>query len=167
MAITEANVEAAISALTAFSVQTSTEAGATPTATNTTASILHASASRTQGNFTIFLAMSEDTLTQDLLRIHKTATDAQKEKALAYLIADLQEKKDPDILQKSVSFDDYSVSRDGMTGSMKAYCAFLDGLPLVDSGVVDLEEGTHTKDHDDYPDAWRLTGIDTTASDPF
>ncbi len=57
MAISEANAIAAIQALTSFSVQTSAEATAV---TNTTANILYATASRTQGNFTVFLEIAED-----------------------------------------------------------------------------------------------------------
>jgi hypothetical protein len=166
--ISEANVIAAIQSLTAFSIQSASEAGA---GTNTTANILYATSSRTQGNYSIFYAIALSQLTEDLTRVAKTATDAQKEKALAYLIADLQEKKDPDVLAKSVSFDGYSVSRDGMTGSMKAYCAFLDGLPLADSGAIaalqDSDGLIHVRDHDNYPDAWRMTGLDQTSIDPF
>jgi hypothetical protein len=166
--LSEANIVAAIQALTAFSVQTAAEAGA---GTNTTANILHSSASRTQGNFDLFYAIALSQLTEDLTRISKTATDAQKEKAIAYLIADLQEKKDPDVLAKSVSFDGYSVSRDGATGSMKAYCAFLDGLPLADSGAIaalqDDDGLIHVRDHDNYPEKWRMTGLDSADIDPF
>lgn len=168
MAITEANVEAAIAALTAFSIQTSTEAGA---GSNTTANILHASASRTQGNFTIFYAIALDKLTEDLAQAGKTATDAQQEKALAYLIGDLQEKKDPDAIAKSVSFDGYSVSRDGgKTGYMQMYEALVKALPAATSSVIsasDLECTEQVRDASDYPDSWRLTELESTDIDPF
>jgi hypothetical protein len=163
MAISEANVEAAITALTPFSIQTSTEAG---TSTNLTANILHATASRKQGNFTVFLAMAEDQLTKDLLLIGKLPSDIQKEKALAYLIASYQEAKDPDIFAKSVSFGGYSVSRDNGPGYLSAYRSFLESLPLVNSGAIS-DEIEHTRDHDEYPDAWRLTGLVSDAVDPF
>jgi len=163
--LSEANIIAAIQAQTAFSVQTAAEAGASP-ATNITANILHASASRKQGNFTVFLAMAEDQLTKDLLQIGKTATDAQKEKALAYLIGSYQEAKDPDVFANSVSFGGYSVSRSNGPGYLSAYKSFLQSLPMVDSGAISTEI-EHTKDHTDYPDAWRLSGLDSTAIDPF
>ncbi len=176
MAITESNVESAIQALTAFSIQTSAEAGTNPP-TNTAANILHASASRNQGNFTFSLAMSETKLTEDLARIGKTATDAEKEKALAYLIADLVEKKDPDWNARSISIEGYSVSRGGYasngatcTGYMKAYLDLLDSLPLCASGAFsDQDEDgiVQTKDAEDYPGAWRLSGLKTEDSDPF
>ena len=171
MTITEANVESAIAALTAFSIQTSTEAGA---GTNTTANILHATSSRKQGNFTIFYAIALDQLTKDLLQIGKQPSDVQKEKALAYLIGDLMEKKDPDWSARSVSMSGYSVGRNtgasGMgstvTGNMQAYLNLLNSLPMVASGAI-LDEIEHTRDHDEYPEAWRLTGLESGDVDPF
>ena len=164
MAVSDANIVLAIQSFTAFSVQTTAENTA---GTNLTANILYNTASRTQAAYTVLKAYAVDQLASDLLRIGKTASDTQSEKALAYLIASYFEGKDPDIFAKSVSFDGYSVSRDGQSGYLKAYQTFLDALPLVDSGVVDLETVTHTKDHDDYPESWRLTQIGSDYSDPF
>lgn len=169
--LSEANIIAAIQAQTAFSVQTSAEATAL---TNTTANILHATASRKQGNFTVFLAIAQDQLTKDLLTRGKAATDAQKEKALAYLIGDLQEKKDPDWSARSVSFGGYSVGRNTgasglgatVTGNMQSYLSLLDGLPLTDSGAIS-DDVVQTTDHTEYPDAWRLSGLDSDDIDPF
>ncbi len=164
MAVSDANIVLAIQAFTSFSVQTQAEDTA---GTNLTANIMYDTPSRTQGSYVVYKAYAVDQLASDLLRIGKTATDSQQEKALAYLIAAYYEQKDPDIFANSVSFDGYSVSRDGMSGYQKAYCALLDALPLVDSGVVDLETVTHVKDHDNYPESWRLTQIESTYSDPF
>ena len=162
MAVSESNVEAAISALTAFSIQTSTEAGSS---TNTTANILHATSSRTQGCFDVFYAIATDKLTSDLARSGKTATDAQKEKALAYLIADLQEKKSPDWSARSTSFDGYSVSKaESKTGYMMAYEALIqDSLTTTSISSVlpdpDEDEVVKTLDSSQYPDEWRLTNL--------
>ncbi|MFA5376604.1 MAG: hypothetical protein WC455_12730 [Dehalococcoidia bacterium] len=168
MAISEANVIAAIQALTAFSVQTSAEATAVQ---NTSANILYSSASRTQGNFTIFLAIGQDQLAKDLLQIGKTATTAQQEKALALLCGAYQEAKDPDIFAKSVSFDGYSVSRDGQSGYMKAYGLLLDALPLAGSSSVlsasDLDCTGKVADDTNYPESWKLTGLVDEVSNPF
>jgi len=158
----------AIQSFTAFSVQSSAEntAGA-----NLTANILYSSASRTQAAYTVLKAYAIDQLAIDLEKIGKTATDAQSEKALAYLIAAYYEQKDPDVFAKSVSFDGYSVSRDGMSGYQKAYQALLDALPLADSGAIaalqDSDGLIHVRDHDNYPGAWRMTGLDQTSIDPF
>lgn len=167
-ALSEANVIAAVQSLTAFSVQSATEAGL---GTNSAANILYSTASRTQGNFTIFYAIALDKLTEDLALAGKTATSAQQEKALAYLIGDLQEKKDPDAVAKSVSFDGYSVSRDGgKTGYMQMYEDLVKSLPSVTSSVLsasDLECTGQVRDASDYPDSWRLTELESTDIDPF
>lgn len=168
MTVSDANIVLAIQSFTAFSVQTSAEDTA---GTNLTANILYDSASRTQAAYTVLKAYAVDQLAADLLKIGKTATDSQSEKALAYLIAAYYEQKDPDIFCKSVSFDGYSVSRDGITGYMKAYRALLDALPLADSGAIaalqDSDGLIHVRDHDQYPESWRMTELDQTSIDPF
>ena len=175
MTVSDANIVLAIQALTSFSVQTSAEATA---GTNTAANILHATASRTQGCYTVFKAIAQEVVTRDLLRVGKTATDAWSERAMALLVGDLQEKKDPDWAARSISFDGYSVSRitgaqgEGgpQTGYMQAYHVMLDSLSSVDSGAFgDQDENgiVRTKDAEDYPDSWRLSGLDADSIDPF
>ncbi|MCK9570646.1 hypothetical protein M0R72_16985 [Candidatus Pacearchaeota archaeon] len=168
MTLSDANIMLAIQSFTAFSVQTSAEATA---GTNTTANILYSTASRTQAAYTVLKAYAVDQLASDLDKVGKTATDSQSEKALAYLIAAYYEQKDPDIFAKSVSFDGYSVSRDGQSGYMKAYQAILDALPLADSGAIaalqDSDGLIRVRDHTNYPESWRLTEIDSEYSDPF
>jgi hypothetical protein len=158
----------AIQSFTAFSVQTQAEDTA---GQNLTANILYDTASRTQAAYTVLKAYAVDQLAADLEKIGKTATDSQSEKALAYLIASYYEAKDPDIFAKSVSFDGYSVSRDGQSGYMKAYQAILDALPLVDSGSIaalqDSDGLIHVRDHDNYPEKWRMTELDSADIDPF
>lgn len=168
MTVSDANIILAIQSFTAFSVQTQAEDTA---GTNLTANILYDSASRTQAAYTVLKAYAVDQLAADLLKVGKTATDSQQEKALAYLIAAYYEQKDPDIFAKSVSFDGYSVSREGMSGYQKAYCFFLDSIPLVDSGAIaalqDDDGLIHVRDHDQYPDSWRMTELDSDVIDPF
>ena len=168
MAVSDANIVLAIQSFTAFSVQTTAENTA---GTNLTANILYNTASRTQAAYTVLKAAAVDQLAIDLEKIGKTATDAQSEKALAYLIAAYYEQKDPDIFAKSVSFDGYSVSRDGQSGYMKAYQAILDALPLVNSGAVaalqDDDGLIRVRDHTEYQESWRLTGLSSTGIDPF
>ena len=164
----DTEIIAAIQAFSAYSVQSAAEDS---TGANTTASILYDTASRTQGNYTIFKALAEDKVDEDLARVGKTATDAWKYKAIALLIADLQARKDPDWAAKSVSFEGYSVSRgETKTGYMLSYEAELDSLALVDSDpFADQDDDgiVQTKDAEDYPDSWRLSGVDTDDSDPF
>lgn len=168
MAVSDANIILAIQSFTAFSVQTQAEDTA---GTNLTANILYDTASRTQAAYTVLKAYAVDQLSSDLEKVGKTATDAQSEKALAYLIAAYYEQKDPDIFAKSVSFDGYSVSRDGQSGYIKAYQAILDALPLVDSGSIaalqDSDGLIHVRDHDNYPAAWRMTELSNDVTDPF
>ncbi|MFA7164590.1 MAG: hypothetical protein WC124_01920 [Desulfoplanes sp.] len=168
MTVSDANIVLAIQSFTAFSVQTQAEDTA---GTNLTANILYDTASRTQAAYTVLKAYAVDQLAADLLKIGKTATDSQSEKALAYLIAAYFEQKDPDIFCKSVSFDGYSVSRDGKSGYTKAYEALLDALPLVDSGAItalqDSDGLIRVRDHDNYPDSWRLTELGSETTDPF
>ena len=81
-------------------------------------------------------------------------------------------KKDPDWAASAVSFEGYSVSRGNSTktGYMLAYDAMLDALALVDSNpFADQDDDgiVLTKDAEDYPSSWRLSGLDTTTSDPF
>lgn len=168
MTVSDANIVLAIQSFTSFSVQTQAEDTA---GSNLTANILYDTASRTQAAYTVLKAYAVDQLAADLEKIGKTATDSQSEKALAYLIASYYEAKDPDIFAKSVSFDGYSVSRDGQSGYMKAYQALLDALPEVDSGAIaalqDDDGLIHVRDHDNYPAAWRMTELDSDVIDPF
>jgi hypothetical protein len=168
MTVSDANIMLAIQSFTAFSVQTAAEDTA---GTNLLANILYDTASRTQAAYTVMKAYAVDQLAIDLSRIGKTATDAQSEKALAYLIAGYYEGKDPDTFAKSVSFDGYSVSRDGQSGYMKAYQVLLDALPLADSGAIaalqDSDGLIRPRDHTLYPAAWRMTELDQTSIDPF
>lgn len=175
MTVSDANIILAIQALTSFSVQTSAEATAVQ---NTSANILYATASRTQGCYTVFKAIAQDVIAKDLALVGKIAADAWSERAIALLMGDLQEKKDPDWSARSISFDGYSVSRSTgaqgegapQTGYMQAYRAMLDSLASVDSGAFgDQDENgiVQTKDAEDYPDAWRLSGLDADSIDPF
>ena len=170
MAVSESNVITNVAALTAYSVQTKAQSEASP-ATGTDSSILYATASRTQGNFGVFYAIATDALTNDIARLGLSPTDAQKEKALAYYVAGLQQQKDPDAFAKSVSFEGYSVSRgEGPTGYMAAYNALLAGLTSADSdpfGDQDEDGIVQTKDCEDYPSAWKLSGLDDDDVDPF
>ena len=171
MAVSESNVITNVAALTAYSIQTKAQSEASP-ATGTDSNILYNSASRTQGSFSVFYAIATDALTNDIARLGLSPTDAQKEKALALYVAGLQQQKDPDAFAKSVSFEGYSVSRaDGPTGYMAAYNALLAGLTTADSdpfGDQDDDGIVQTKDAADYPDSWRLSGIDPTdGTDPF
>lgn len=171
MAVSESNVITNVAALTAYSIQTKAQSEVTPTPTGADSNILYNSASRTQGSFSVFYAIATDALTNDIARLGLSPTDAQKEKALALYVAGLQSQKDPDAFAKSVSFEGYSVSRgDGPTGYMAAYSALLSGLTTADSSPFadQNEDGiVKTKDAEDYPDSWRLSGVDTTDSDPF
>lgn len=168
----DADIIAAIQALTAYSVQTAAEDTA---GTNLTASILYDTASRTQGNYSIFKLIATAKVTEDLLRAGKTATDAWKYRAYALLVADQQAKKDPDWAANSVSFEGYSVSRGNSstgpkTGYMMAYESLLDALALVDSSPFasrDDDGIVQTKDAVDYPASWRLSELDTDDTDPF
>ena len=170
MAVSESNVITNVAALTAYSVQTKAQSEASP-ATGTDSSILYASQSRTQGNFGTFYALAAADVTEDLLRTGKTGSDAWKEKAIAYLVGDYMARKDPDWAAKSVSFEGYSVSRDSTkTGYRLAYEALLEALTLSDSdpfGDQDDDGIVQTKDAEDYPDSWRISGLDTDDSDPF
>lgn len=175
MTVSDSNIILAIQALTAFSVQSQAEDTA---GSNTAANILYDSASRTQGCYTVFKAIAQDVVTRDLLIVGKTATDAWSERAIALLVGDLQEKKDPDWSARSISFDGYSVSRSTgtqgegapQTGYMQAYQAMLTSLTPADSGAFgDQDEDgiVKTKDSEDYPDSWRMSGLNTDYSDPF
>lgn len=168
MTVSDANIILAIQSFTAFSVQTAAEDTA---GTNLTANILYDTASRTQAAYTVLKAYAIDQLAADLAKIGKTATDSQSEKALAYLIAAYFEAKDPDIFAESVSFDGYSVSRDGQSGYMKAYGLLLDALPSAGSSSVlssiDLDCTGKVSDDTNYPESWKLTGLADDVSNPF
>ena len=163
MSISEANVIAEIEASTPFSVQTSTQAGTTP-ATNTTASILYATSSKKQGNFSRFLVKAQLRLTVDIIRYNKSPSEAQQETMLGLLVSSYQEKKDPDYIARSVSMSGYSITRvDARTGYEVAYEDFLNSLPSADiSGSMSSadEDGiVRPRDDEFYPDEYRLSPL--------
>jgi hypothetical protein len=146
---------------TSFSVQSSTDAAATPTVLNADANILYATASRTQGNFSHFYLEAIDTFAEDLLRVGKIATDVQKARAYAYLIGDLQEKKDPDSVVQSVSVPGYSISRTPeVTGYYLMYKQFLRNLPIIDVTPDSVEgDADHVAVSEFYPDDFRMSAL--------
>lgn len=177
MAVTEGSVITNVAALTAYSIQTKEQSETTPTATGTDSSILYNSQSRNQGNFTVFYSLATADVTEDLHRTGKTGSDSWKEKAIALLVASYQAQKDPDWAANSVSFEGYTVNRGGYagksqinTGYRTAYEALLEALTSVDSAPFsDQDEDgiVQSKDAEDYPASWRISGIDTDYSDPF
>ena len=148
----------AVSDRTCFSIQTSTEASA---GTNTTANILYTTSTRTQGNFSNFYLEAIDTFAEDLLRVGKIASDVQKARAYAYLIGDMQEKKDPDSVVQSVSVPGYSVSRTpDVTGYYLMYKQFLRSLPIIDVTPDSVEgDAEHVAVSEYYPDDFRMSTL--------
>ena len=122
----EADVIAAIEGFTPLSVQTSAQATAL---TNTTARLLYSTASRTQGNFSLFYSQAKRDIIKDQVRLNVTVPDADMALALAYLIWDYGMKRFPDWSAKSVSTSGDSVSRDkpGVTDARAAYIQLLKG----------------------------------------
>ena len=159
----EADTIQAVSDRTCFSIQTSTESAG---GTNTTANILYATSTRTQGNFSNFYLEAIDTFAEDLLRVGKIATDTQKARAYAYLIGDLQEKKDPDSVTASVSVPGYSVSRTpNVTGYYLMYQAFLRSLPIIDVTPDSVEgDAEHVAVSEYYPDDFRMSALNRNGS---
>lgn len=123
--IAEADVVQAVSDYSGFSIQTKAQHDSNPP-TNTDADILYASSGRLQGNFTSFYVVAADVLDRDLARLGKSMTDAEKIRAYAYLIADLQAQKVPDWAAKQISYGGDSVTRDGNKTSYRiSYEQFL------------------------------------------
>ena len=121
----EDSVIAAVEGFTPLSVQTSTQASAS---SNTTARLLYATATRTQGNFSLFYAQAQRDLAQDLVHYNLTLDADDTITALAYLIWHYALKKFPDWSASSVSLGGDSVSRKpGMTDAKAAYQELLKG----------------------------------------
>ncbi len=159
MAYTEDNVIAAVEALTPLSVQTSAQATAVE---NTKAKLLHNSASRTQGNFTIFYAQAVRTLTRDLARHNLKMDDAEKPTALAYLIWDIGIKKFPDWEAQTVSpggSESVTRARPGITSGMAAYLDILKGSK---KNVASTPAVKNTDDYENYPENMHPSPIDHT-----
>jgi hypothetical protein len=157
MTVNEDNIIAEIEASTPFSVE-----GSNGTSTN--ASILYDSASKKQGNFTVFLANAKIKLAADIAKCGKNPSTAEQETLLAYLIASSQEKKDPDYAARSVSMSGYSVSRaDSKTGYEVAYQDFLESLSSVDvsstMSSADIDGKVRPNDDTYYPSEWRLSPL--------
>ncbi len=154
MSVLEDEVIQAVRDLTSFSVQTVAEAQA---GENLRANILYNSSTRLQGNFSAFYTEAQRTLAQDITRFGINPTDEEKVTAYAYLIADLQQKKNPDWNAQKVDYGGDAVSREPNRTSYKVvYDQFLDGLAapaLEPTGPEDLQP----VDHEDYPDSWRLS----------
>jgi hypothetical protein len=166
MTISEASVIQAVADRSIYTVQTKAEHDASP-ATNTTANILYDSSSRTQSNFSDLYLEAQDTLDEDLKRLGRTATDAQKIRLYAYLIADIHTKKiDPNWSAQAVSFYGESITRSydragdrALTSYGAAYQALLGKLPLSDNSP-DVDAIIETRDSEDYPDEFRLSSLE-------
>jgi hypothetical protein len=122
----EGNDAVAVVAGDEASVQTAVQATAL---TNTTARLLYSTASRTQGNFSLFYAQALRDIVRDQVRLNVTIPDEDMALALAYLIWDYGMKRFPDWSAKSVSTSGDSVSRDkpGITDARMAYLQLLKG----------------------------------------
>ena len=121
----EDNVIAAVEGFTPLSVQTSAQATAV---TNTTARLLYATATRTQGNFSLFYAQAKRDLAQDLVHYNLTLDDDDTITALAYLVWHRAIMKFPSWDAASVSLGGDSESRKpGTTSAMTAYMQLLKG----------------------------------------
>jgi hypothetical protein len=166
MTISESDVIQVVSDRTGFSIQIKAQAEASPP-TNTTANILYATSARLQGNFSDFYLEVQDTLVQDLIKIGKTLTDAQTIRAYAYLIGDLQQKKNPDWNAHTINYGGDSLGRDSMmTGYMAAYLKFLETIPAKETPPDDPSLMI-VNDSKNYPDFFRLSGLDSQYIDPF
>jgi hypothetical protein len=117
----ESSVIAALEGFTPLSVQTAAQAAAL---TNTTARLLYASATRTQGNFSLFYAQAKRDVVHDQVRLNVTIPDEDLPLALAYLIWDYGIRKFPDWSAVSVNSGGDSVNR-GKAGSTDARAAYM------------------------------------------
>jgi|GEM_PF-4692223 len=167
MTIAEADVIQAVKDRSIFTVQTKAEHDASP-ATNTAADILYDSSGRTQSNFSALYLEAQDILETDLAEGGKIATDAQKIRLYALLIADAHTKKiDPNWAAQAVSFYQESVTRSyasagdkAMTGYGAAYKALLSKLTSVDNSPTEaVDEIIETRDSENYPDEYRLSTL--------
>jgi LPS sulfotransferase NodH len=167
MTIAEADVIQAVKDRSIYMVQTKAEHDASP-ATNTTADILYDSSGRTQSNFSSLYLEAQDVLAADLASEGKIASDAQKIRLYALLIADAHLKKvDPNWAAQAVSFYQESVTRSyassgdkAMTGYGAAYNALFAKLTSVDnSPSSDIDDIIETRDSEEYPDEFRLSTL--------
>lgn len=140
----EADVIAAVLGFTPLSVQTSAEATAV---SNTKARLLYNSASRTQGNFSLFYAQAKRDVIKDQVRLNVTIPDEDMALALAYLVWGYGIKKFPDWSAVSVNSGGDSVNRGkaGMNDAQAAYIQLLRGakkgnqsIPIIGK-VADAE----------------------------
>lgn len=152
-----ADIIDAIEALTPLSVQDYDEYIA---GTNTTAKILYNSASRTQGNFSIFYAQAVRVLARDLTRHNLQLSSEEQPIALAYLIWDLAIKKFPDWEAQTVSpGGSESVTR-AKPGQTSAKAAYLDILKGSKRRVGTTPEIGHLDDYTNYPENMHPCPID-------
>lgn len=149
----------ALEAATPLSCQTPSQANAA-TEENTTAKLLYNSASRTQGNFSIFYAQARRILASDLVRHNLQMTDEEKPLAYAYLIWDLAIKKFPDWEAQTVSpGGSESVTR-AKPGQTSAKAAYLDILKGSKRRVGTTPEIGHLDDYTNYPENMHPCPID-------
>jgi hypothetical protein len=151
LAYTEAEVIAAVEGFTPLSVQTTAQATASP-ATNTKAKLLYNSASRTQGNFSLFYAQAIRDLARDLGRLNLQMLDAEKPTALAYLIWDLGIKKFPDWEAQTVSPGGTESVTRAKPGTTSAKAAYLDLLKGSKKNVSSTPAVGVTDDYTNYPE---------------
>lgn len=104
----ESDIIAAIEGFTPLSVQTSAQA---TTAANTNARLLYATATRTQGNFSLFYGQAQRDLVRDQVRLNVRLPDEDKALAYAYLIWHYGIMKFPSWDAASVSLGGDSESR--------------------------------------------------------
>lgn len=154
---TESDTISAIEAYTYLSVQTSAQATAL---SNTIASLLYNSASRTQGNFSLFYAMAQEHLANDLVSYGLTLTTAQSVRCYAYLVQHYFEMKQRSWDATSVKQGDDSVSRKGnVTTGMSSYLSLMSSYRAGSEAILSTTLERHS-DYDNYPDEWRDSQMD-------
>jgi len=171
MTISEASVIQAVADRSIYTIQTREQAQSDPPA-NTCANILYDSSSRTQSSFSDLYLEAQDTLEADLAREGKIATDAQKIRLYALLIADAHLKKtDPNWSAQAVSFYGESVTRSYatanagiMTSYGAAYRVLISKLTAIDYSAS--TEPVETRDSECYPDEFRLSSACRGAGGP-
>jgi len=152
----EAATIAAIEAFTPLSVQTAAQAEAV---TNKNARLLYSSATRTQGNFSLFYAQALRDLARDLVRFNILLTDYDKVLACAYLVWHYGIKKFPDWETQSVSSGGESVNRGkaGVTSAWAAYMGLLKGSKKANQSTPKI--GT-MDDYANYDDRLKPANIE-------
>lgn len=168
MTISEADVIQAVSDRTTYTIQTKEQY---EDEENLNADILYASGGPYQSNFSDSYLEAQDTLTSDLAKQGKTMTDAQKVRAYAYLIGDIQAKKDPTWHAASVSESSLStsqsVSRSPEASSwMVAYRQLLASIRITASAPT-ASTLMSPNDNTYYPSTWRLSALPESMIDPF